>query len=172
VPTEVSFLRSRCTVTSSALGVTASLRPHAACSSAACSQGLPARVDEAQHDLQFSRRERDRMVGAAQRALLGIDGEVGERCDQRSQCRRPAHQRPYASHEFAHGKRFGHVVVGAALESVHAVMQRVACGQHQARRHLAGCAQGPQKGQTVAIRQAAIDDQHRVAAPAHTISGL
>ncbi len=80
---------------------------------------------------------------------------------------RAAQQRAHAGGELGHGEGFHHVVVGAQVEAVDAVVHRVARGEHQHRHRAAfvhrGGAQAAQHLEAVHLRQADIED-HQVEA--------
>ena len=60
---------------------------------------------------------------------FSIDGQPAKREGARGR-RRPPQQRAYTGFEFGNRERLGQIVVGAQVEAVHAIFDRVACGQH------------------------------------------
>ena len=92
---------------------------------------------------------------------------------------RAAHQRAHARGEFGHREGLGHVVVGAEVQAADAVVERVARGEHQHRRAVAGGAQPPQHLEAVDAGQADVQDdqveallagaEHRVLARGHHV---
>ena len=78
----------------------------------------------------FARREIDRLVVNADALGGHVDRESADRQAARGR-RGAAQQRAHARLEFGHRERLGQVVVGAEVEAVHAVLDRIARGQHQ-----------------------------------------
>ena len=76
---------------------------------------------------------------------------------------RAAQQRAHAGGELRHRERFHHVVVGAEVQAVHAVIHRVARGEHEHRHGAFRGAKTPQYLETVHLRQPDVEN-HQVEA--------
>ena len=75
----------------------------------------------------------------------------------------PAQQRPHAREQLLQRERLHHVVVGARVESVHAVGDRVARRQHQHRGSVVALAQHPADLEAVELRHQHVEhDRVRV----------
>ncbi len=93
---------------------------------------------EQRQQLELGARELDRLAVAQHLALVQVDGEPVEHPALRARGHRRRHalaaqDRLHARHQLARLERLGHVVVGAKLESDHAVHHVAARGQHDDR---------------------------------------
>jgi hypothetical protein len=97
------------------------------------------------HALADPRRVREQQVRVAQRVALG-SGDV------------PAHDRPQPRLQLAYVVGLHEIVVGPDLESLNAVLDRVAGGQHQDRRAVALAPQPPAHLEAVYHREPEVQD--------------
>jgi dienelactone hydrolase len=80
---------------------------------------------------ELLRGERDRLAGARDATRSEVDDEVVDRHRFGDERRSPAGERPHAREELAERERLGEVVVSAGVESRHAIVERVARGEHE-----------------------------------------
>jgi hypothetical protein len=117
---------------------------------------------QAEHDLQFGRRQGDGGARALHAAFLRADADIAQHRRQFPHQGRAAQQGAHAGDQLLHGKGLGEVVVRAGLQAAHAVAERIAGREHEAGCGAACGAQPLHQFQAVAIGQAAVDDQHAV----------
>ena len=112
----------------------------------------------------FARRELQRLVPQESASGHRVELQRAVR-DARPAVRlRAAQQRPHPRRELGHGEGLHHVVVGAQVEAAHAIVDRVARGEHQHRHRPAARGAGAQAAQhleAVHLRQADVED-HQV----------
>ena len=106
---------------------------------------------------------RSSSVVAAPGAVGGrVEPEVADLELGRPLGRRPAGERPQPREQLAEGERLDEVVVGARVETLDPVLDRVARGQHQHRRPDAAGAQLAAGGEAVDPRQHHVEDDRVV----------
>ncbi len=76
---------------------------------------------------------------------------------------RTANQRAQARQQLLHAKRLRHVVVGAAVDSLHLLVPASARGQHEHGHRLAGFAPAAEQRQAIDLRQAEVEHDGVVA---------
>src|SRR5215470_11461333 len=111
----------------------------------------------------LARREVDGLVVGADTLACDIDVQATDHA-LRSGRHDASLQRADSRFELADRKRLGEVILGAEVESVHAVLDRIAGGQHQNQRRRMSAAQSPQYFESVDIRKANVED-HEVKHP-------
>ena len=107
-------------------------------------QNTPGTRHEKFKQRPFTNRQLDRRSVDPDALGFDVDGQLahGNRAGGE---RGPAQQGAYAGLEFGHRERLGEVIVGPQIEAVHAVLDGVACGQHQ---HIGGGVAAPKATQT------------------------
>ena len=102
-------------------------------------------------------RQLDAPVAAPHVARRRVEREVGEAQALRRRLDAPQ-QRPQAREQLAQGEGLDQVVVGAGVEAGDAVVDRVARGEHQDRRAVAGLAHAPAHLEAVDVRHRDVQD--------------
>ena len=98
-------------------------------------------LEEQLQERVLGARELDRALAAPHLVRARVEHEVGEAQVGRARLLAPPQQRAQPRPQLAQRERLDEVVVGAGVEPVDAVVDRVARGQHQHRRAVAGRAQ-------------------------------
>ena len=108
-------------------------------------------------------RQLDHAISPAHLVGDGVEHEVSERQGLRlaGTLARPAQQRTNARLQLSERERFDQVVVGADVETDHAIVDPVARGQHQDRGAIAGLAHPPAHLEPVEPGHQYVED-HRV----------
>ncbi len=124
----------------------------------------------AEHELQdrpFAAGERELLLADVGAARLQVHAQVAQAQHAAAARLVAAHQRARARHQLAQRERLDEVVVGAALEPAHAILDGVARGEHQHRQVGALRAHAAQGLEAVDAGQADIEDQQVVGILAH-----
>ena len=95
---------------------------------------LPLVPEQVLQQLELADRELDRAAAAGDLPLDEVHLEVARgEADRFDRPSSPAQERSRARQHFREGERFHQIVVGAAIEAVHAILERVARGQEEHR---------------------------------------
>ena len=109
-------------------------------------------------------RELDGTARASNAVCAQVDLEVGDAHGLGQRRGTAARQRVQASDELAKGERLGEIVVGARIESLDAIVDRVARGEHQHGRAHAALAQRATEVEPTASGEHDVENDHVVGA--------
>src|SRR5882672_83796 len=119
----------------------------------------------------FPNRQIDGNVVHPDALHLGVDGQSAKREGARGSGR-TAQQRTHARFEFGDRERLGQIVVGAEIETVHAIIDRVASGQHEDIGARPPQTKPAQHFESVDVGQADVEDDEFVRWRAQQVVGL